>query len=264
MTPEDQASHPADPPEDSAPGLRLPLPLARPRWTWLFLVANVAIFFAMEAAGGSTRTAVLVAFGANYAPFVAKGEYWRLLTANFLHIGVMHLAVNSYTLYVLGQEVEALFAHARFVVIYLLTGVSGAVFSFMMTQGLSAGASTALFGLFGALVAYFFRQRSILGTLGRQRLVSLGLTLSINVMIGLGPGSRIDNWGHLGGLIGGLALGWALCPRYTVVERPVVGPAGLQPASLVDTNSLGKQAVAIGLFTVGLVVLTAIAQMAQH
>src|SRR5262245_58707271 len=156
---------------------RVRLPMVRPRWTYVFLAINVLLFVAMELTGGSENTATLIAFGANYAPAVAAGEYWRLITANFLHIGLLHLLVNSSALYILGGEVEALFGHSRFIVIYLLTGVSGSIFSFMLTQGLSVGASTSLFGLFGALAVFFYKQRQLLGNFGQQRLISLGVIL---------------------------------------------------------------------------------------
>jgi rhomboid protease GluP len=233
---------------------------------YVLLAINVAVFVAMEWAGGSRRTAVLIAFGANHAPAVAAGQYWRLVTANFLHIGLFHLGINAYALYVLGPEVEALFGHARFILIYLLSGVTGALFSFMMTQGLSAGASTSLFGLFGALAVFFYRQRHLLGPRGRQRLIGLGVTLSVNVMIGLSPGSGIDNWAHLGGLIGGVILATFLCPRYQLVTPtlpPADGEPGTGEAALMDTNSLGQQRVSVGLFLVGLVALTIIARLVQ-
>jgi rhomboid protease GluP len=245
---------------------RLRLPTVRPFWTYVVLAVNVVVFVAMEWAGGSTRRAVLIAFGANLARAVAAGQYWRLVTANFLHIGLFHLAINTYALYILGPEVESLFGHARFLLIYLLSGVTGALFSFMMTQGLSAGASTSLFGLFGALTVFFYRQRHILGPFGRQRLISLGVTLSINVIIGLSPGTQIDNWGHLGGLIGGVILAAFLCPRYQLVTTPVPSGAG-EPvsweAAVMDTNSLAEQRVSVGLFVIGLVALTIIARLVQ-
>ncbi|HEY3340367.1 MAG TPA: rhomboid family intramembrane serine protease [Anaerolineae bacterium] len=244
----------------------------RPLWTFVFLGLIVLVYIAEELTGGSTSTANLIRLGANYAPLVAQGEYWRLVTANFLHIGILHIAVNAYALYILGTEMEALFGHTRFIVIYLLTGISGAVFSFMMTQGLSAGASTALFGLFGALAVFFYRQRQLLGELGRQRLISLGVTLLINVVIGLSPGSGIDNWGHLGGVLGGAILGWFLCPSYTLVTPfmntlstgMTPGKADLTSGQLVDSNSLPKQSLAVGLFAMGLVVLTVVARMVQQ
>ena len=248
--------------------------MVRPRWAFVFLAINVIIFIAMELVpnGGSTNPENLVRFGANWAPLVAAGEYWRLLTANFLHIGVLHLAVNSYALYLLGAEVEMLFGHPRFIVIYLLSGISGAVLSFMLTQGLSAGASTSLFGLFGALAIYFYKHREMLGAFGQQRLISLGMTLLINVLIGLSPGSSIDNFGHLGGFIGGALLGWFLCPIYRAVnpfEWAFSASQSHQKIELfngevMDTNSLSKQLLNVALFMAGLIVLTFVAQMVQR
>jgi rhomboid protease GluP len=259
-------------PQRSSPiSFRVRLPTARPRWMYVFLAINIILFLGMEFTGGSENSANLVRFGANYAPLVNAGEYWRLLTANFLHIGVLHLLVNSYALYLLGMEVEALFGHSRFTVIYLLSGISGSVFSFMLTQGLSAGASTSLFGLFGALAVFFYKQRKLLGDIGQQRLISLGLTLAINVVIGLSPGSRIDNWGHLGGLIGGAVLAWFLCPQYALVKpfASAFAPATGEPApelsngELMDTNSLAKQAFSVALFALGLVALVIVAHLLQ-
>jgi membrane associated rhomboid family serine protease len=258
---------PAAAPSGPATG-RARLPLVRPRWVFVFLAINIILFVAMEVAGGSQRGAVLIAFGANFAPKVLQGEYWRLLTANFLHIGVLHLVVNSYALYILGQEVEAVFGHQRFIALYLLTGISGSVLSFMITHGLSAGASTSLFGLFGALVVFFYKQRALLGDFGRQRLISLGFTLVINIFISLSPG--IDMWGHVGGFLGGLILAWFLCPQYALINPfdNAFSPATalnrprpeLSNGEVMDTNSLAKQSFPVGLFALGLVALTLIAR----
>lgn len=270
------------PPE---PPVRTPVPLARPRWTYIFLAINIIVFLAMTVVGlqsgvggavvsGTGRmTPILIDFGANLAPLVASGQYWRLITANFLHIGVLHLLVNSYTLYILGRQVEALFGQPRFVAIYLLSGIAGAVLSYMLTQGLSAGASTSLFGLFGALVVYFYKHRRLFGQLGQQQLVSLGVTLAINIFLGLSPGSNIDNWGHAGGFLGGLALAWFLCPNY-VPNDPLarafdsVVAQSRRPelvnAYLIDTNSLPQQIFPVTIVAVALVALTALATVVQR
>lgn len=239
--------------------------------SYLFLGLNLIIFIAMEVTGGSANALNLVRFGANYAPLVSAGEYWRLITANFLHIGVLHLLVNSYALYILGREVETIFGSARFTSLYLLSGVSGAIFSYMLTRGLSAGASTSLFGLFGALAVFFYKQRKLLGAFGRQMLINLGVTLLINVIIGLSPGSSIDNWGHVGGVIGGAILAWYLCPIYTLanpseLHAPATADDGaevLPVGQLVDTNSQNRQVFAVGLFGLGLVALTVAARLVQ-
>ena len=236
--------------------VRFRIPLSKPRLTYVFLAIIIAVFLAEEFTGGSTSSRNLIRWGANYAPLVDAGQYWRLFTANFLHIGFMHIAVNAYSLYILGREVEALFGWRRFLVLYLLTGLSGAVFSYIFTHGLSAGASTALFGLFGALGAYYFRNRQMLGETGQRMLGNLAITLFINIAIGLSPGSGIDNFGHLGGFVGGLALGWFFCPRYA--QRDTSGGMylpGITTLELVDTNSLGKQTLVIAVFVLALIAL---------
>jgi rhomboid protease GluP len=249
------------------PPTRLRVPLAKPFWTFVFLGINAIIFLGMTVDGGSENSDTLIRWQANFAPLVMEGEYWRLFTANFLHIGIAHILFNSYALYSLGAQAESLYGPRRFVVLYLLSGISGAVFSFAFTHGLSAGASTSLFGLFGALVAYFYKHRKDLGALGQQQLISLGLTLLINVLFGL-TNPRIDNWGHAGGFIGGIILGWFFCPVYERVNpfahafEPVL-PASRKPelsnGELMDTNSLLKQNVVVVAFTAGLIALTAVA-----
>lgn len=224
------------------------LPTVKPRYVWVFLAINLVVFGVLTLAGGSENPVVLIVFGANFAPAVKAGEYWRLLTANFIHIGVVHLLLNTYALYIIGQEVETLYGHARFVVIYLLSGVSGAVASYWLTHGLSAGASTALFGSFGALGVFFYRNRHLLGEISHQQLLRMGLLLVINLLIGILPGSRIDNWGHLGGLVGGAFLGWLLCPRYRRTDPFLLAfqsalrrPPELANEHFTDTNSLLRQ-----------------------
>ncbi len=250
---------------------RVRLPVEKPLWTYILIGVNIAMYLVLEFTGGSGSARNLIRFGANYAPLVTEGEYWRLLTAGFLHIGVLHILFNMYALYVLGRETEPVYGRARFIVIYLLSGICGSIFSYGLNQGLSAGASTSLFGLFGALAVFFYRQRKMLGAVGRQQLVSLGIILAINIVIDVSPGSGIDIWGHAGGLIGGVLLSWVLCPVYTASEQiantfsSAAGAAATELPSivLIDTNPLRKQALNVGLFGAGLVVLTLIARLLQ-
>jgi rhomboid protease GluP len=268
------APPPAPPPAQQSNRVRVRLPVARPLFTYIFLGMCIVIWLAMELLygpqGGSESAQVLVLFGANVGVLVKQGQFWRLLTANFLHIGLLHLAVNMYALYALGREVEALFGRARFVALYLLTGICGAIFSYMMQspRGISAGASTSLFGLFGALAVFYYRQRGLLGNLGQQRLLNLGVVLAINVAIALVPGSTIDLWGHFGGLVGGAILGWFLCPKYEWVnpfERafsPAINQADdAARGAIRDSNTLARQSLSVGLFMLGLVALTIVATL---
>jgi rhomboid protease GluP len=243
---------PPPPPQPAA----LRIPLYRARWTWVLLAAIIVIYILEEISGGSQSTAVLKNLGANYGPYVSRGEYWRLFTANFLHIGLTHILLNGYALYVLGQETEALYGSPRFLVIFLLACLSGALASFAFTYGLSAGASTGIVGLIGTQVAFFVRNRKVFGQLSRSRLTNLLFIGIINVVYALGN-PRIDNWGHLGGLIGGLLLGWLLCPFYQVQ------PLDNGTHRIVDLNSLRVEWRGLVLFC-ALLVVAFIAALSMH
>ncbi len=197
------------------------LPLSRPRITWILLGLIVAVFLGMEALGwtltgtlgGSSNTEVLIRMGAKVTPLIAAGEYWRLFTSMFLHIGLMHLAFNGYALLAIGTELERLFGHGRFLAIYLLSGLMGSLASYAFSYSLAAGASGAIFGLIGALGAFFAIHRERLGAWGRNRLINIAFLIALNLFLGFTqPG--IDNLAHIGGLLAGLGLGWAMTPRY--------------------------------------------------
>jgi rhomboid protease GluP len=225
----------------------LRLPLYRPRVTYVMMGLLVVVFVIETLAGGgingSQDPETLINLGANLGPLVTQGEYWRLFTANFLHIGLMHIAFNLYALYIVGTEVEMFYGPWRFLVIYLLSGVSGAIASYAFTYGLSAGASTAVFGLIGTLVAFFTRNRAVFGEMSRTRLTNLIVVIAINLFYGLSV-SFIDMWGHIGGFIGGLILGWLLCPFYHIEARP----DGFR--NVVDRNSLRAEWIGVVLVTV--------------
>lgn len=172
----------------------------KPRLTYFFLAVLIAVFILMELSGGSQNPRVLLFYGAKYDPLILAGEWWRFVTPMFLHIGFMHILFNGFALYSLGSLTEQIFGSVRFFFIYMLAGISGVVGSFAFSDNISAGASGAIFGLFGALL-YFGTQNKELffRTLGTNILVVLG----INLVIGfLSPGI-IDNYAHLGGLVGG-------------------------------------------------------------
>jgi rhomboid protease GluP len=232
------AGQPASEPFDPQPRrAAYKLPLSRPIVTWALLAIIGVMFVVQTLLGGSTDTEVLILMGAKVTPLVAAGEYWRLFTSMFLHIGVMHLAFNGYALFVLGTELERLYGSGRFLAIYLLSGLFGSLFSYAFSVSLSAGASGAIFGLVGALAAFFMLHRKLLGDYGRRRLINIGIIVALNLFWGLSqPG--IDNWAHMGGLLGGLGLGWALAPRYKL------DPVTVQ---VLDTNRMGRYWLALAL-----------------
>ncbi|GER69555.1 hypothetical protein BpJC7_08580 [Weizmannia acidilactici] len=171
----------------------------RPFFTYVFLAVQIAVFIMMTLFGGTQNTENLIRFGAKYNPLIIDGQYWRLITPVFIHIGIMHLLMNSLSLYYIGPLVERIYGIWRFAWIYLFAGFSGCLASFLFSSSISAGASGAIFGLFGALLyigtAYrdlFFR------TMGS----SVIMLVVINLIFGFSV-SGVDNFGHLGGLFGG-------------------------------------------------------------
>ncbi len=228
------------------------LPLHRPLFTWVLLGLIIVMFLVETALGGSTETEVLVRLGAKVTALIAAGEYWRLFTAMFLHIGLLHLFFNGYALFVVGTELEQIFGRGRFLAIYLLSGLFGSLASYALSPHLSAGASGAIFGLIGALGAFFYFHRERLGAWGRSRLANIVFLIAINLFLGFTqPG--IDNLAHLGGLVSGAGLGWALVPRYEF--DPYRG-------QVQDRNRLGRYwpalALAVALLIGGTALVTEI------
>lgn len=182
----------------------------KPFFTYIFMVIQVAVFLLLEAMGGSTDTSTLIKYGAKFNPLILDGEWWRFLTPIVLHIGLLHLLMNTLALFYLGSAVERVYGNLRFLFIYLAAGFGGTLASFVFSPALSAGASGAIFGCFGALLYFgliypglFFR------TMGFNILVVLGINLAFGFTI---PG--IDNAGHIGGLLGGfLATGIVHFPK---------------------------------------------------
>ena len=182
----------------------------KPFFTYIFIGIQIFIFLLMELFGSSRNTLVLILFGAKYTPLILAGEWWRLITPMFLHIGLIHLTMNSFALYYLGTAVERIFGRFRFLLIYLFAGFWGNVASFLFSpQSISAGASGGIFGLFGALLYFgLIHPRPFFRTMGANIITLVG----INLLIGFLPG--IDFAGHLGGLVGGfLAAATVSLPR---------------------------------------------------
>ena len=202
-----------------------------PFWARVMIGCNLAVFLAMIAYGyfvygdpdGTTNLNVLTDFGAKVNELIEQGQVWRLFTAMFLHIGVIHLLFNLYALNSLGPLVEGFFGHRRFLVVYLIGGLFGSLASYIFSAVPSAGASGAIFGLIGAATVYFLRYQNNFGARGRAILQNMVIVIVINLIFGLSmPG--IDNWGHIGGLIGGALVAWGLLPRYASPSVVRLGP----------------------------------------
>ncbi|WP_234396938.1 rhomboid family intramembrane serine protease [Bacillus massiliglaciei] len=192
----------------------------KPFFTYVFIFLQMVMYLFMWADGGTTNPETLIAYGAKYTPAIADGEWWRFFTPIIIHIGFIHLLMNTVTLYLIGSDVERIYGRMRFLVIYLFSGFMGSLASFLiMPNTISAGASGAIFGCFGALLYFgvahpklFFR------TIGSSVIILIIINLGIGFSI-----SGIDNAGHIGGLIGGfLAAGAVHLPKKKAWTRQLL------------------------------------------
>jgi rhomboid protease GluP len=207
------------------------------KWTpyvsYTLMGISIAIYLlqiATEALLGADYPAAL---GMKVNALIIQGQYWRLFTPMFLHASVLHIGFNMYALYVLGTGLERFYGHGRYLTLYLLAGFSGNVASFLFSSAASLGASTAIFGMLGAQAVFFYQNREVFGPVARQSLMNIITIAAINLLIGLSPG--IDNWGHLGGLVGGAIFAWFAGPRYQ--RRDPFYPSGI-----VDVRDPGDTA----------------------
>lgn len=179
----------------------------RARTAYIIFGLNILVFVLMTLAGGSTNEATLLSFGVKSNPEIDAGEVWRFITPIFIHIGLLHLAFNSYALWVVGPHVEKLYGAPRFLLLYVVTGIAGVTASYFYHPDIiSAGASGAIFGLFGVLLAFSFRYRKSVPqffsqSIGKGMLLTVGINLVIGYMI-----PEVDNSAHVGGLLAGVLL----------------------------------------------------------
>ncbi|MCI0337179.1 MAG: rhomboid family intramembrane serine protease [Acidobacteria bacterium] len=207
--------------------------------TYAILIFNFVIYLLMASVAGGNfleglvfmnDPGTLIAFGAKTNELLERGEWFRLITPIFIHGGLLHIASNSYAIWVIGPIVEKLYGSARFLLIYLLSGIGGVVGSYvggMTGPGWtpSVGASGAIFGLFGLLFVFGYRYRDELPS-NFRRAVTTGMlpVIVINLFIGFSI-PVIDNAAHIGGLITGGVLAFII--PYIAPGRPRVTRLGL-------------------------------------
>lgn len=171
----------------------------KPRMTYFLLAVNVFIFLYIEWVGDSTSVETLIQYGAKFNPAIMDGEWWRIATSMFLHIGFLHLFMNMFALYYLGTAVEKLYGTWRFTWTYLLSGLFGGMASFMLNPHVAAGASGAIFGLFGALLFFGVQHKQLFfRTMGWNLIFIVIINISFGLLV-----PQIDNGAHIGGMIGG-------------------------------------------------------------
>jgi rhomboid protease GluP len=207
------------------------------------VVANVAIFAIMILSGVSLMnpTALeLLPWGADYGPLTLGGEPWRLLANAFLHFGLLHVALNMYALWQVGRLTEKLFHPFAYLALYLAAAIGGSVASLVVHPfTVSAGASGAVFGVYGALLAYLIRQSKAIPSESLRPLQTSTIGfVGYNLVFGLTQ-AQIDNSAHIGGLVTGFLCGLVLArplskpPRLVAAALALVAAVGLAIAVLV-------------------------------
>jgi rhomboid protease GluP len=179
--------------------------------TKLLIIINVLVFIAMLLDGAGfwhSPNSVQLSWGANFGPATQDGEWWRLGSAMFLHFGVLHLVLNLWSLWDAGQLAERMYGHLRFIAIYFVSGLSGNLLS-LVIQGnvaVSGGASGAIFGIYGALITFLWRERAAIAP-HEFRWLFWGAMVFATISLAFGfivPG--IDNSAHIGGFITGILM----------------------------------------------------------
>jgi rhomboid protease GluP len=182
--------------------------------TIVILIVNFGLFLAtalysMGAGNGDALWNIdvrtLVAFGAKYNAGLAAGQWWRLVTAGFLHGGLLHILMNSWVLFDLGAQVEEIYGVSRMLVIYFVSTVFGFYVSAVWSPAPSVGASAALMGLIGAMIALGVRHRNPLGSSIRATYIRWAIYI---ILFGLLPGLHVDNAAHIGGLAAGFGTAY--------------------------------------------------------
>lgn len=186
---------------------------------------NLLVFIAMITAGVHIllpENDDLLRWGANFRPLTLEGQWWRLFTACFLHIGILHLLLNMYALLYIGLLLEPYLGKTRFLAAYAITGITASLISLWWHDlTISAGASGAIFGMYGVFLALLttnLLDKSVRNAL----LTSIVVFVGYNILNGLKPNSGIDNAAHIGGLLSGLIVGYAFVPGLKQFENNLI------------------------------------------
>ena len=181
--------------------------------TNIIIIINVAIYLILAFMSHSLDIDqnLLYQYGAQFG-IQQTGEYWRLFTAMFLHFNIFHIGLNMLSLFFIGTAVELFYGKWRYLVIYLVSGIAGGIATLFLTpDALAAGASGAIFGVFGALGIFYILNRRSLGAFGGGAITNWLFWLGLNLVWGFStPGIGI--WDHIGGLIAGMIIGAILMP----------------------------------------------------
>ncbi len=193
-----------------------------PRFVTNILIAiNVAVFLALaiiyRTIDFTSQSGIigLVNAGAQVNVLVSQGQFWRIFTAMFLHFNLIHIGLNMFSLFLIGVAVEVFYGKWRYLVIYLGSGILAGIFTYFLDPSsgtVAAGASGAIFGVFGALGVFYILNRQALGRFGSGAIMNWVFWLGLNLVFGFSV-AGIGIWDHIGGLIAGMILAFLLMPR---------------------------------------------------
>jgi len=219
--------------------MRVAMPQSAPYVTYSIIGVTVLIFVLQLASQALVQFDLPVAILAKANDLIREGQLWRLLTPALVHGSIAHIGFNMYALLSFGTGLERHFGHGRFLLLYVFGAFGGNVMSFLFTDAVSVGASTAIFGLLSAEGVFLYQNRKLFAGQFRNAIGNVIFVAAVNLFIGLSP--TIDNWGHIGGLLGGLI--------FTSLAGPLWEVEGIQPSyQLVDRRE--STGVIIGAATV--------------
>jgi rhomboid protease GluP len=223
-------------PQNPAPQtISVPFPSRPPLVAYTLLVICVLVYIPQLVGYQG-----LVEWGVKWNEGILHGQLWRLFTPMFLHGSIYHILFNMYALANIGPGLERHYGHSRFLALYVLGGFAGNVASFLLTSSPSLGSSTAIFGLLGAEAVLLYHNKRMFGGTAQRALGNVISIAVINLIIGMSPG--IDNWGHVGGLIGGTLFAW--------LGGPLLQLEGMYPSFVInDRRETGQ--VWLAAFVVG-------------
>lgn len=167
-----------------------------------YILIGICIFMyllTLTIGGSSDNAYVLLKLGAVYSPLIKAGQIYRLITGTFLHAGILHLVCNMYSLYIIGSQMENFIGKKKFIFVYLISAISGSLMSSVFSSSVSVGASGAIFGLLGAMLYFGYTYRTYLSSVMTRQIIPI---IILNLFLGFSL-SGIDNFAHIGGLVGG-------------------------------------------------------------
>jgi len=229
LPPEDSSPLPPPPPQP----VTISLPADVPRVTYTLLGLTVLAYLLQLLSQFLLGYDVLIDWGVKANDAIQAGQWWRFFTPMLLHGSILHIGLNMYALLSFGSGLERHYGHGRFLLLYLLSGFAAGVFSFLLTEEYSIGASGAIFGLIGAEGIFLYQNRRLFGDQFKAQINNIIVIVAVNLFLGLSPG--IDNWAHIGGLLGGSIFAWFAGPRWNI--------AGLFPNFHLEDQREGRDVI---------------------